>query len=42
MMPDQAWKWLGQEPKSFYAAGFDAQLKRREKCINVGGGYVEK
>jgi hypothetical protein len=28
--------------KNFYAAGFDALVKRWEKCINVGGGYVEK
>jgi hypothetical protein len=25
-----------------YAAGFDALVKRWNKCINVGGGYVEK
>jgi hypothetical protein len=24
------------------AAGFDALVKRWDKCINVGGGYVEK
>jgi hypothetical protein len=28
--------------KDFYAAGCDALLKRWDKCINVGGGYVEK
>jgi hypothetical protein len=28
--------------KNFYAVGFDAQLKRWDKCINVVGGYVEK
>jgi hypothetical protein len=28
--------------KDFYAAGFDALVKRWDKCINVGGGYVEK
>jgi hypothetical protein len=28
--------------KSFYAAGFDVLVKRRDKCINVGRGYVEK
>jgi hypothetical protein len=28
--------------KDFYAAGFDALGKRWDKCINVGGGYVEK
>jgi hypothetical protein len=28
--------------KDFYAAGFDALIKRRDKCIKVGGRYVEK
>jgi hypothetical protein len=28
--------------KNFYAASFDALVKRWDKCINVGGGYVEK
>jgi hypothetical protein len=28
--------------KIFYAVGFDALLKRWDKCINVGEGYVEK
>jgi hypothetical protein len=27
--------------KIFYAACFDALVKRRDKCINVGGGHVE-
>jgi hypothetical protein len=35
-------KWLRQETKDFYAAGFDALVNRREKYTNVGGGYVEK
>jgi hypothetical protein len=35
-------KWLWQQSKKFYAVGFDALVKRRDKCINVGGGYVEK
>jgi hypothetical protein len=37
-------KWLRQQSKGFYAAGFDTLLKRRDKCINAGGGggYVEK
>jgi hypothetical protein len=26
----------------FYAASFDALVKRWDKRINVGGGYVEK
>jgi hypothetical protein len=34
-------KWLRQQSKHFYAAGFDAPVKRRDKCIDVGGGYVE-
>jgi hypothetical protein len=28
--------------KHFYAAGFEALVKPREKCIIVGGGCVEK
>jgi hypothetical protein len=28
--------------KNFYAVGFDEQVKRWDKCINVDGGYVEK
>jgi hypothetical protein len=28
--------------KNFYAAGLDAVIKRWDKFINVGGGYVEK
>jgi hypothetical protein len=35
-------KWLRQQSKDFYAAGFDALIKRWDKCISVGGGYVEK
>jgi hypothetical protein len=42
MMPDQVCKWLRQQSKDFHTAGFDALVKRWEKCINVGGGYVEK
>jgi hypothetical protein len=34
-------KWLGQQLEDFYAAGFDARLKRWDKCISVGG-YVGK
>jgi hypothetical protein len=34
-------KWLRQQSKYFYAAGFDALLKRWDKFINGGGGYVE-
>jgi hypothetical protein len=28
--------------KNFYAAGFDASVKRWDRSLNVGGGYVEK
>jgi hypothetical protein len=35
-------KWLRQQSKDFCAAGFDSLVKRWDKCINVGGGYVEK
>jgi hypothetical protein len=35
-------KWLRQQSKDFYAADFDALIKRWDKCTNVGGGYVEK
>jgi hypothetical protein len=28
--------------KDFYAAGFDALGKQWDRCIGVGGGYVEK
>jgi hypothetical protein len=41
-MPDQVWKWLRQQSKDLYAAGFDALIKRWGKCTNVAGGYVEK
>jgi hypothetical protein len=26
----------------FFAAGFDAVVKRWDKCIDVSGGYVDK
>jgi histone-lysine N-methyltransferase SETMAR len=35
-------KWLRQQSKDFYAAGFEALVKRWDKCMNVGGGYVQK
>jgi hypothetical protein len=35
-------KWLRQQSKDFYAVGFDTLVKRWSKCIDVGGGYVEK
>jgi hypothetical protein len=42
MMPDQVWKWGRQESKVFSAVSFDTLVKQWDKCINVGGGYVEK
>jgi hypothetical protein len=42
MMSEQVQKWLSQQSKDFYAVGFDALVKRWDKCISVGGGYVEK
>jgi hypothetical protein len=38
----EARKWLRQQSKNFYVAGFDALVKRWDKFINVGGGYIEK
>jgi hypothetical protein len=37
-------KWLRQQPKDFYASGFDALVKHGTSVyyIYVGGGYVEK
>jgi hypothetical protein len=32
-------KWLKQQSKDFYVAGFDAQVRRWDKCISVGGEY---
>jgi hypothetical protein len=34
-------KWLRQWSNVFHAAGFNAMVKQFDKCINVGGGYVE-
>jgi hypothetical protein len=42
IIPDQVQKWLRQQSKDFFAAGFDSLVKRWDKCISVGGGYVEK
>jgi hypothetical protein len=42
MMPDRLRNWLKTQPKYFYAAGFEALIKQWDKCINVGGGYVQK
>jgi hypothetical protein len=38
----EARKWLRQQSKAFCAVGFDALVKRLDKCIGVGEGYVEK
>jgi hypothetical protein len=38
----EAWKWLRQQSKHFYASGLNPLVKRWDKCNNVGGGYVEK
>jgi hypothetical protein len=38
----ELWKWLTQQSEDLYAAGLDALVKRWDKCISVGGGYVEK
>jgi hypothetical protein len=35
-------KWLRKQSTDFCVAGFDAPVKRWNKYINVGGGYVEK
>jgi hypothetical protein len=37
MMLDQVRKWLRHQPRDFYAAGFEALIKRWDKCINVRG-----
>jgi hypothetical protein len=37
----KVWKWLRQQLKHFYAAGFDTLVKQWDKHINVGG-YVEE
>jgi hypothetical protein len=35
-------EWMKQQSKHFYAAVLDVLVKLWEKCICVGGGYVEK
>jgi hypothetical protein len=35
-------KWLRQQSNDFFAAGFDALVKRWDKCVSFGGGYVEE
>jgi transposase len=34
--------WFQQQPKEFYAAGFQGQVKRWDKCLKLCGDYVEK
>jgi hypothetical protein len=34
--------WFRQQPKEFYAAGFQGLVKRWDKCFNVQGDYVER
>jgi hypothetical protein len=38
----EVWIWPRQQSKDFCPLGFVALVKRLDKCINVGGGYVEK
>jgi hypothetical protein len=35
-------QWLRQQSKDFYAAGFDALVKRLDMVINVSEKHVEK
>jgi hypothetical protein len=42
MLPDEVRMWLRKQSKYVYAAGFDAVVKPWDKCMSVGGGYVEK
>jgi hypothetical protein len=39
---DQVRKRLRHQSKDFYAVGFDALVKRQDKCINVCREYVDK
>ena len=34
--------WIRQQPKEFYAAGFQGLVKWWDKCLNLYGDYVEK
>jgi hypothetical protein len=36
----QVQKWLRQQSKDFSAVGFGAPVKRWDKFINFGGGYI--
>jgi hypothetical protein len=35
-------KWLKLQSKEFCAAAFEALVKRYDRCIGVGGGYMEE
>jgi hypothetical protein len=35
-------KWLRQQSKDFYAAGFDALIKRMDKCFSVEDVSINK
>jgi hypothetical protein len=39
--PAQVSMWLRQQSNDFYALEFDTLVKRWNKCIDIGGGYVE-
>jgi hypothetical protein len=32
--------WFRQQPKEFYAAGFQGLVKRWDKCLSVQGAFV--
>ena len=34
--------WFRQQPKEFFAAGFQGLVKWWDKCLNLYGYYVEK
>jgi hypothetical protein len=34
--------WFRQQPKEFFAAGFQGLVKRWDKCLNLYGDCVEK
>jgi hypothetical protein len=38
----EAQKWLRQQVKDFCPKSLNALVNLWNKCINVGGGYVEK
>ena len=39
--PSAVRAWFRQQPKEFYAAGFQGLVKRWDKCLNLFGDYVE-